>query len=954
MRHNKGIVRRVFTGRKRHAAPSTTNRRRLTIERLEDRTLLAGITVSGTVMLATGGAGTPVRNAMVWVAIPVTYTDASKNAYQTVLPSDSTFTDGAGAFTVDVDNTPPTGCTAYQLDQNGAITVYVTAKAPTLTPGTDPINLKPAYSVVDGLLNPYEEDYVGQPIQLPGNLNQANVSVTIGPKGGSSFTVIDNNSYVDTYNAMTAFTVLATYWGYATQAFQIPWGAAPNAKLVNPLEVLYPCGGDRSGFMPGIPLSSPPGITDPEILLSQTEFALDAKAVGAGFGEYLACEEGWLRPSVSVTPSFLANDRLRTNDSATQSLTPNDVNLAFGQGFGDWYAVSAAVNSGDASVLSALPGFGAGQTHSFDGNSLDKPGGGGEDEELSVAKILWTLDCDGVNNLCHQYDDGDFLTLCYGGSLYCLYNSVLALLSNVNDQMSNLDFLGRIFAAQDVAPSAEGTDFTSGTPTFTFWVPITGDPTDAATQAAFPLATARFTFDSVELDVFDPAGSNVLTKPFSLDSVPFSGQRPNNAALEGMGLTVNQTLPATATHGAWMKLSWTVPAADWAKAVKQMTGARDLCSWTVTGTTQYDVGRRLASAYVSQEKNFDYNTAEIDPTSFLATSAGNNTLDLTYNIVSPDGTPGGTLDGVNVTLYASPSGVFDYSDNVQIAPIYSVTDPDLLSGSDTKVFSMGADFIGCGGYGAALQEFEFSSSELYVLAKVDTTVGENVDTQWVRLQAGAFQAYDNIMYVFGTASLDDPTPDDNVADTFTITNVPGTSVSITGPSGDGIAADTFTRIFAADPFYSNLVYVRGHGGDDTVDASALTYDEDTNPVSLTVLDGSGHDTISAGLCGTLVYAGSGGFSFTGPAGFGGARSVVCGQAEFYFAGDSSLGSSDITITGPGAVGLNFFGLGQGINLDLGQTGQQTLNSLVSLSLSLDGSQCGVGGTCYGQVLSLAA
>ena len=43
-------------------------------------------------------------------------------------------------------------------------------------------------------------------------------------------------------------------------------------------------------------------------------------------------------------------------------------------------------------------------------------------------------------------------------------------------------------------------------------------------------------------------------------------------------------------------------------------------------------------------------------------------------------------------------------------------------------------------------------------------------------------------------------------------------------------------------------------------------------------------------------------------------------------------------------------LGQGINLDLGQTGQQTLNSLVSLSLSLDGSHREVGGTPYDDTL----
>ena len=122
------------------------------------------------------------------------------------------------------------------------------------------------------------------------------MSVTIDKQGSHSFGMFDNNPYVDTYNAMMAFTVLQTYWGYATQSLSIPWGAMPGAKLVNPLEVLYPCGGDRSEFIPGP--------TDPEILLSQTEFALDAKAVGAGFGEYLAFEAGCAQAQCVRGPQF--------------------------------------------------------------------------------------------------------------------------------------------------------------------------------------------------------------------------------------------------------------------------------------------------------------------------------------------------------------------------------------------------------------------------------------------------------------------------------------------------------------------------------------------------------------------------------------------------------------------------------------------------------------------------
>ena len=56
------------------------------------------------------------------------------------------------------------------------------------------------------------------------------------------------------------------------------------------------------------------------------------------------------------------------------------------------------------------------------------------------------------------------------------------------------------------------------------------------------------------------------------------------------------------------------------------------------------------------------------------------------------------------------------------------------------------------------------------------------------------------------------------------------------------------------------------------------------------------------------FAGGGGFSFSGPA----------DGEVFFFAGDSNLGSSDITMTTLGVgLELNFSGLGEGINLDLG-------------------------------------
>ena len=257
---------------------------------------------------------------------------------------------------------------------------------------------------------------------------------------------------------------------------------------------------------------------------------------------------------------------------------------------------------------------------------------------------------------------------------------------------------------------------------FEFWLPITGDPTDAATKAAYPDTTAPFTFTSVTLQVFDAYTGDATS--FSQTFVLLTA----NNLPPGLTMVPGSLQAATPTDGARMEVSWTVPQVQWNNAVSQIFTSPWGYTWTVTGITTI-IGGYIndASSYQSEHGYFGIYmpppaptafNAGLAPTAFTATSAGNNTLDLTYNIVSADGTPGGTLNSVNVTLYASPSGTFDYSDNVPIAPIYSVTDPGLLTGSDPKVFSMDADLIGCGGYRAALQEFEFSSSELYVLAKV--------------------------------------------------------------------------------------------------------------------------------------------------------------------------------------------------------------------------------------------
>ena len=178
-----------------------------------------------------------------------------------------------------------------------------------------------------------------------------------------------------------------------------------------------------------------------------------------------------------------------------------------------------------------------------------------------------------------------------------------------------------------------------------------------------------------------------------------------------------------------------------------------------------------------------------------------------------------------------------------------------------------------------------------------------MDTQWVRLQVGVFQ--DGSVYVMGTASLDNPTPDADTDRHLHGRRYPGRRITVTGPADDGTGG-TFTRNFAGFLY----VEVRSHAGDDTIDASGFTGNPTSGPLVM-VLDGDGYDTIAGEHGCDVVVAGAGGYSFTGQAG---------GEDDFVFAGDSPLGPVAIKEGDDDCPLLDFTRLGAGINLDLGSGG----------------------------------
>ncbi len=109
---------------------------------------------------------------------------------------------------------------------------------------------------------------------------------------------------------------------------------------------------------------------------------------------------------------------------------------------------------------------------------------------------------------------------------------------------------------------------------------------------------------------------------------------------------------------------------------------------------------------------------------------------------------------------------------VEIAPVYNVTDPNLLSGSGDMTYSMDASLVGYGNYANAFAQFAGSQSDWFLMAEIDD--GSGSGPQWVRLQQGAFAAAGcyggGPVYVMGDASLDGPTPDATTTDTLLLSN----------------------------------------------------------------------------------------------------------------------------------------------------------------------------------------
>ncbi len=140
-----------------------------------------------------------------------------------------------------------------------------------------------------------------------------------------------------------------------------------------------------------------------------------------------------------------------------------------------------------------------------------------------------------------------------GFTLYGLWNKITW---GADDD--TLARLSQIFTAAHVLPAQnpdeERTVLNLSGGTFDFWLPLT-NPGDTS--------TAPFTFDTVTVNIFDYFGREVFSQSFNVQPGA-NNQRPTNASLKQIGLTLGETGTVTGLSGAWQEVFWTVPQDDWA------------------------------------------------------------------------------------------------------------------------------------------------------------------------------------------------------------------------------------------------------------------------------------------------------------------------------------------------------------------------------------------------------
>ena len=272
---------RILSAKKKRGGSRKDRSRRLRLESLEDRRLLAA-SVSGSLYLGADTANIPIRNAMVEVQIPILQTVGGSITHTTTKRTG--FTSSTGAYSA-LDSAD-----GDQLDPAGQIQVTVFARSPSIA-ANDPDDTTPAYSVVVDL--------------AVGPVYSARLKIGAAHSANANATVSAGDP---AYDAFLAFTTLFTYWTFTNQDLGIVPGTQRGVNLTDPVTIAFSSTEvshfDRVHY---------------QITLNDYVFTeVDAKVLGHEYGHYVAKETGWLNGPTKVTHNFLANQRLKSTPAQTE------------------------------------------------------------------------------------------------------------------------------------------------------------------------------------------------------------------------------------------------------------------------------------------------------------------------------------------------------------------------------------------------------------------------------------------------------------------------------------------------------------------------------------------------------------------------------------------------------------------------------------------------------------
>jgi predicted outer membrane repeat protein len=193
--------------------------------------------------------------------------------------------------------------------------------------------------------------------------------------------------------AFEVFTTLYTYYYFAHN--QLGMSNAAPASVYHPTA--------KSSYAHSYGLKGRPGFG-----ISPDKLAADVKVVGHEYGHFCADQDGFLTRSVGGDHNPDQNQRSMPDPSTSAQLQKTDAQLAFNEGYADWFAVSGAVH-GPTTGMGALAGLGEGQATIYGGNDFNSNSARGGGGAFSAGGSLVSGNCQHPQEQTKYTLQGDWL-----------------------------------------------------------------------------------------------------------------------------------------------------------------------------------------------------------------------------------------------------------------------------------------------------------------------------------------------------------------------------------------------------------------------------------------------------------------------------------------------------------------------------------------------------------------